>query len=92
MTTRVWQIRALRFGKFYRKQIERAKNILVLLNANAVEIETNPEGSAVERVKVACLGWKAIRRASKGIRACDGRNREREITPCLQSSVAGWPR
>jgi choline dehydrogenase-like flavoprotein len=42
----------IRFGRHYRRPMEEAENIDVLLHANAVEIETDPEGSRVTGVRV----------------------------------------
>jgi choline dehydrogenase-like flavoprotein len=43
------------FGQRYRKEIEQANNVITYLNANVAEIETNPTGTAVTGVRVACL-------------------------------------
>ena len=41
-----------RFGEIYRKDLERAKNVRVLLNANAVDIVATPETSRITGVRL----------------------------------------
>jgi choline dehydrogenase-like flavoprotein len=43
------------FGKHYRDDVDRAKNVLAYLNDNVTAIETNDEATLVTGVRVACL-------------------------------------
>ena len=43
-----------RFGRAYRDDLARASNVAVYLHATAVELETDPLGAAVTRLRVAC--------------------------------------
>jgi choline dehydrogenase-like flavoprotein len=43
------------FGKHYRGDVERMRNVVTYLNANVTEIETNEQATAVSGVRVACL-------------------------------------
>jgi choline dehydrogenase-like flavoprotein len=47
--------RAEHFYSDYRDEIYRAPNVTAYLYANVVELELNESGSAIDRVKVACL-------------------------------------
>ncbi len=51
----------IRFGRDYRKAMEQADNIDVLLHANAVEIQTNDEGDQVTGVRVKTLAGNEFR-------------------------------
>lgn len=53
------------FSQEYRDEISRARNITTYLNANVVEIETDPTASMVTRVRVACLGGHSFWVAAK---------------------------
>jgi choline dehydrogenase-like flavoprotein len=55
VVTRIFQIRALRFGEAYRDALAQASNIDVYLNANVVEIQTTKDARTVIRVAVVCL-------------------------------------
>jgi choline dehydrogenase-like flavoprotein len=71
--TRVFQVAAHRFGELYRAELERAPNLRTLLFANAVGFETDPEGRAVQGVRVACLDGNRFRvRARANVLACGG--------------------
>ncbi len=54
-----------RFGRVYRDDLARASNVTVYLHANAVELETDPVGTAVTRLRVACLGGGSFSVASR---------------------------
>ena len=43
------------FHRDYREDVHRAENVNVVLYSNAVELETDPSGSRVDRVRAACL-------------------------------------
>lgn len=43
------------FGRFYRVDFERSHNAAVYLYSNLTELETNPAGTVVTRIRVACL-------------------------------------
>ena len=45
----------LRFGETYRRELERARNVLTYLHANAIELETDEAAATVSRVRVARL-------------------------------------
>ena len=77
----VWQYRTtpglghapLRFGEFYRTQLEEAANVRVLLHANVTDIHTNDEASVVAHVAVAALDGPAGRiRSRQVVLACGG--------------------
>jgi choline dehydrogenase-like flavoprotein len=53
--TRIFQVRALRFGQAYADEIGRAGNITVYLHANVVTIEATRNARAVTRLAVACV-------------------------------------
>lgn len=55
-TTFLRYTRPLRFGPFYRQELIDSAHIRLVLHANVLEIETNPEGTAVDRLRVAALG------------------------------------
>jgi len=45
-----------RFGQVYRDALRQSDTVTVYLNANVVDLQANPTASAVDVVKVACLG------------------------------------
>lgn len=45
-----------RFGQVYRDALRQSDTVTVYLNANAVDLQANAMASAVDQVKVACLG------------------------------------
>lgn len=51
---------SLRFGETYRGELERARNVLTYLHANATELETDEAGATVSRVRVARLDGGAF--------------------------------
>jgi choline dehydrogenase-like flavoprotein len=53
--TNIIQTRGVRFGSAYRAGLVGAANITVLLNANALEIETTDNAATATRIPVACL-------------------------------------
>ena len=56
LVTRVLQqAPTTRFGKYYRKELERARNVTVYLNANALTLETGDKGDRVTHVNVGVL-------------------------------------
>jgi len=61
------------FGQAYRRQLEQAKNVTVLLHANLLEIEAVPNGEAVRQVRIASLdGRRGTVRAQHYVLACGG--------------------
>lgn len=44
-----------RFGEVYRERLETASSVRLLLHANVLSFDTDPNGRAVERVRVGCL-------------------------------------
>ncbi|MHA1571419.1 MAG: FAD-dependent oxidoreductase [Alphaproteobacteria bacterium] len=62
-----------RFGEKYRDDLENAKNVRVLLNANLLAFETNEAASHVTHVTLRTLGGKtATLRARHYVLACGG--------------------
>ncbi len=49
-----------RFGKLYRKDLERSPFVRVFLHANAVNIETNSDASRVTRIEAATLSGRRL--------------------------------
>jgi choline dehydrogenase-like flavoprotein len=49
------------FARHYPEQVAAAANITTCLHANVLEIETNPQASHVEQLRVATLGGKELR-------------------------------
>ena len=47
-----------RFGQRYRRDLERARRVRVLVNANLGKLELTPSGGRVERAQVATLGGR----------------------------------
>ncbi|MHA1571587.1 MAG: FAD-dependent oxidoreductase [Alphaproteobacteria bacterium] len=77
----VWQYRTrpglghapLRFGEFYRAELEEAANVRVLLHANVTDIHTNDAASVVAHVAVAALdGPTGVIRPRHVVLACGG--------------------
>jgi choline dehydrogenase-like flavoprotein len=57
LTTAVFQRSPpTRFGEVYRDALRQAQSVTVYLNANVVDLQANPTASAVDQLKVACLG------------------------------------
>lgn len=59
--TNIWQIippNHLRFGEFYRTELEQAKNITTYLHANVLAFLTNDSAREVQSLRVACLDGK----------------------------------
>ena len=62
-----------RFGQVYRKELESAENITVLLNANVTHIRTDKSGEKVTHVDLSALnGKKGQVRANVFVLACGG--------------------
>ena len=51
----VIQVGPVRFGEAYRTALERARNVLVLLHANAVELDAAPSRRSIARVRAATI-------------------------------------
>lgn len=59
VTTRMFQFGYLDlFTRTYRDEIAQSQNITTYLHANAVELETNEDGTTVTHVRCACLNGK----------------------------------
>lgn len=91
ITTRFWQEPpATRFGVRYRAELERARNIVVLLNANVTTIETTESALAVTNVKLRTLEGKS---GSVGARhfvlACGGIENARILLLSNRTQPAG---
>ncbi|HEX2530947.1 MAG TPA: GMC family oxidoreductase [Burkholderiaceae bacterium] len=54
-----------RFGKLYRKDLKKSKNLRVFLYANAVNIETDQMAKTVSRVEVATLSGRRMQVSAK---------------------------
>jgi choline dehydrogenase-like flavoprotein len=63
--TEIIQPHGLRFGSAYRAELIGAKNVNVLLNANALEIETTYNASTATKIPVACLSGNRFVVAAK---------------------------
>jgi choline dehydrogenase-like flavoprotein len=64
---------AIEFGKRFRSELQRARNIRVFLHASATELLTDPSGQYVERVRVGSLdGATRYVRAKVFVLACGG--------------------
>jgi choline dehydrogenase-like flavoprotein len=69
----LWGMRALRFGKVYREQLKKARNVSVYLNANVTRLDLNDEGTRIETVTACTLNNKALRfKARYFVLACGG--------------------
>ena len=61
------------FGKAYRKELEAAPNVRLLLNANAVNIQTDEPGGTVRHVDVRSLDGRAAKICARAfVLACGG--------------------
>jgi choline dehydrogenase-like flavoprotein len=71
---RLWQLSPpARFGALYRDELDRARNVRVVLNASATEIVTGENGAAARYVQIASLdGRRAQVRAKAYVLACGG--------------------
>jgi choline dehydrogenase-like flavoprotein len=57
LKTAIFQISPpTRFGQTYREDLRQSDNVTVWLNANAVDLRTDPTASTVDHVRAACLG------------------------------------
>jgi choline dehydrogenase-like flavoprotein len=62
-----------RFGTVYRDRLERAEHVSVLLNCNAVQIQTDADAASVQRLKIAALNGKTGTVSAKAyVLACGG--------------------
>lgn len=55
VVTKMFNRKPTRFGEVYREEMERSKNVEVLLHSNAVSIETGRTSLEVERIRAATL-------------------------------------
>jgi choline dehydrogenase-like flavoprotein len=76
LRARFWQQRwdnIHRFGSMFRKELQDATNIRILLNANVVNIQADAAGKSIEHVDVRAFGGKAAQaKARVYILACGG--------------------
>ena len=88
--SRVFQIAPRRFGSLYKRALERARNINVQLNANLVELETDPDARRVERAQVATLaGGRFAVRARHFVLATGGIENARLLLASRGTRQAG---
>ena len=59
-TTRFWRIRALRFGRTYRRHFQNAEGIRVLLHATASELVPSGDSNRIERVRLQSFGGNSV--------------------------------
>lgn len=79
-----------RFGHVYRDELERAANVRVYLNANALELQCNVEGTVVEGVDVACIDGPRLRaRANMFVLATGGIENARILLLSNKPNPAG---
>ncbi|WP_207477682.1 FAD-dependent oxidoreductase [Arenibaculum pallidiluteum] len=71
---RFWEFAGpVRFGEAYRQPLKDAPNVRVLLHANVVNVQTDPEGGAVTRLDLRTLeGKTATVTAQSYVLACGG--------------------
>lgn len=55
----------LRFGRFYRRALQKSAYVTVFLHANAVDIETDADGRKVEAIRLATLTGRSARATAK---------------------------
>jgi len=60
LQTQVSRYHAVRFGERFRADMERSENVTVMLNANAVSIDSHQDGSRVEGISVKTLEGSAF--------------------------------
>lgn len=73
MRLRVWQIKPLRFREAFQSMLEESKNIRVLLNANAVNIQSNKDGGSITHVDARTFGGPVFRvKCTYYVLACGG--------------------
>lgn len=72
-TVSLWAKRPMRFGRVYRRRLQRSRNIRVYLHANATRINLNGSGRAAESVDVRGLnGRQLVVKARVIVLACGG--------------------
>ena len=67
------------FGRRYRRELDRARNVRVLMGAHALELELRADGGSIERVRAASRPGREFYDPGAGGRA--GRRRPRERAP-----------
>ena len=79
-----------RFGERYRTVMETSPNLTVLLNANAVEINTEKDGAVVTGISVVSLdGARGVVRARQYVLACGGIENPRLLLASRKHYVKG---
>ena len=79
-----------RLGERYRQELERAGNIRTLLNANLVDIVTEPTARVVTELAVACLdGRRLAVRPKIAVLACGGIENPRLLLNARGTAAAG---
>jgi len=88
---RMWQLSPLaHFGTAYADELRRSANVSVVLHANAVEIETSPDQSAVSGVALQDFNGRRARvRAAAYVIACGGIETARLLLASRGHSPAG---
>ena len=70
---KIFQIKALRFGPFFRRMLENAESIRVILHANAEEVIPTHDGKRVDHIQVTTLQGKKFKAKAKNyVIACGG--------------------
>jgi len=79
-----------RFGHIYREEIRDARNVTVYLNANLMELETDPGARHVTAARVACLdGPRMAARARRFVLATGGMENARLLLLSSSARPAG---
>jgi choline dehydrogenase-like flavoprotein len=69
----IFQRNPVRMGQVYRQELADARNVRVLLRANAVEIALRRSGRGLEAIRCRCLGGPAFSvKAKRYVLACGG--------------------
>lgn len=90
LVTSIYQRRPIHFGRTYASRLESSSTIEVLLQANVVEIVTDPAGSRVEWLEVATLGGPRFRvRARRFVIAAGGLETPRLLLASNRVQAAG---
>jgi len=80
----------MRFGEFYRSDLNKSKDVTVLLHANAVDIETDADGRKVLAAKLATLTGRTARvTATVFVLAAGGIENARLLLVSNQNQPAG---
>jgi choline dehydrogenase-like flavoprotein len=90
LRSQVFQLRARRFAKDFRRGLEKASNVRVYLHANVTDIETTKDGARVARVHLANLeGNKSTLKARVFVLATGGIENARILLASNKQKNAG---